>query len=126
VIAETRHAQRVLETSHPPTYYIPREDFREGALQEAPGRSFCEYKGAAQYFDLVVGETRAERAAWAYPEPEPAFSQIRDHIAVYPSKVEACWVDDEKAKAQKGDFYGGWITSDIVGPFKGPPGTRFW
>lgn len=126
VIAESRNAQRVMETSHPPTYYIPREDFREGVLQEAPGRSFCEFKGAARFFHLEAGGARAERAGWSYPDPEPAYRAIQDHVAVYPSKVDACWVDDEQVEAQEGDFYGGWITSDVVGPFKGPPGTLFW
>lgn len=126
VIAESRRAKRVLETSHPPTWYLPPEDFREGVLELVPGRSFCEFKGAARYFNLVGGGKKAEGAAWSYPDPEPGFEAIRDHIAVYPSKVDACWVDDERVEAQEGDFYGGWVTPDVVGPFKGPPGTMFW
>lgn len=126
VIAESRRAQRVLETSHPPTWYLPPEDFRDGALEPVPGRSFCEFKGAARFYDLVAGGRRAEKAAWSYPDPEPGYETIRGHVAVYPSKVDACWVDDERVEAQEGDFYGGWITPDVVGPFKGPPGTLFW
>jgi len=125
-IAETRRAKRVLETSHPPTVYVPPEDFRDGVLEPVPGRSFCEFKGSARYFDVIAGGQRAEHAAWSYPDPDPGYEAIRDHVAVYPSKMDACWVDGERVQAQEGDFYGGWITSDIVGPFKGPPGTLFW
>ena len=126
VLADTTRAQRVLETSHPPVYYIPPDDIWMDYLTPAPGSSFCEWKGRAVYFDLRVGERHVDRAAWAYPDPTPRFASIKDHLAFYPSKMDACFVDDERAEAQAGDFYGGWITSRIVGPFKGAPGTWGW
>lgn len=125
-IADTRRAKRVLETSHPPTYYIPPEDVRMDLLRKSAGSSWCEWKGVASYFDVVVGERVQSQAAWTYPDPTPAFVAIRDHIAFYPSRVDRCTVDGEAVVAQEGDFYGGWITSQIVGPFKGSPGTRGW
>jgi uncharacterized protein (DUF427 family) len=126
VIARTRAGWRVLETSHPPVYYLPRADIREAFLQPAAGRSLCEFKGQARYWSLVVGSHRSERAAWSYPQPTPAFASIRDHLAFYASRVDACWVGDEQVTPQEGDFYGGWITANIVGPFKGAPGTLGW
>jgi len=125
-LASTRRAQRVLETSHPPVYYLPPEDVRLDLLAEVPKRTFCEWKGVARYYDVVVGDRRASAAAWFYPDPTPAFAALRGHIAVYPQAMDACFVDGERVLAQEGDFYGGWITKDIVGPFKGPPGTRGW
>ena len=125
-VAETRSARRVLETSHPPVYYVPPEDVALEYLVEAPGSSWCEWKGRASYYDLVVGEERAERAAWTYQHPSPGYEAIRDHVAFYPGRVEACYVDGERVTPQPGDFYGGWITQDVVGPFKGGPGTRGW
>jgi uncharacterized protein (DUF427 family) len=125
-IADTRRAKRILETSHPPVYYIPPGDIRMEFLQRAPGTSWCEWKGKASYYDIVVGNRKISRAAWYYPNPVPAYAGIRDYVAFYPSKMDRCTVDDEEAVAQEGDFYGGWITSDIVGPFKGGPGTRGW
>lgn len=125
-IADTCAAQRVLETSHPPVYYIPRADIRPGCLVEAPGSSGCEWKGQARYFSVVVGERRAERAAWSYPDPTPAFRAILDHVAFYAGPMDACYVDDELVTPQPGGFYGGWITHDVVGPFKGEPGTWGW
>lgn len=95
-------------------------------LVPAPQRSFCEFKGEARYWDIVVGETALPAAAWSYPSPAPGYEEIRDHLSIYPGRVEACYLDDEPVTAQEGDFYGGWITSDIIGPFKGPPGTRGW
>jgi len=126
IIAETTHGFRVLETSHPPVYYIPRADIRDDALIEAPGQSFCEFKGVARYWSLLLHGRNSPQAGWSYPTPTAAFAPIRDHIAFYASRVEACWVGDEQVQAQAGDFYGGWITSKIVGPFKGAPGTRGW
>jgi uncharacterized protein (DUF427 family) len=126
VVAETRRARRVLETSHPPVYYIPPEDVRSEYLIPAQGQSFCEWKGAARYCDVRVGEKTAERAAWSYPTPTPSFASIADHLAFYPGKMDACYVDGQRVTPQPGDFYGGWITSEIVGPFKGEPGTRGW
>jgi uncharacterized protein (DUF427 family) len=122
VIAETTNAVRVLETSHPPVYYLPRGAFVAGALNPAPGTTFCEFKGVAQY--LSVGT--AQGAAWFYPSPTPGFETLADMVAVYPDQMDRCTVDGEVAYAQAGDFYGGWITAKIVGPFKGEPGTLGW
>jgi uncharacterized protein (DUF427 family) len=125
-IARTDAGFRVLETSHPPVYYLPPAAFRPGTLVPASGGSVCEWKGRAVYFDIVAGEARAPRAAWAYPSPSPRFAAIRDHVAVYPALMDACFVGDEKVRPQPGGFYGGWITDAVVGPFKGEPGTAFW
>jgi uncharacterized protein (DUF427 family) len=125
-IAETYRAIRVLETSHPPVYYIPTEDIRMEYLTSTSRHTFCEFKGSASYWTLEVGDRRVESAAWSYPNPSANFNAIRDYIAFYPGKMDACFVDDERVQAQEGDFYGGWITSDIVGPFKGGIGTRGW
>ncbi len=125
-IADTMRAKRVLETSHPPVYYIPPEDIRVGAVRPVDGSSCCEWKGAAGYLTVEAGGLQAERAAWYYPEPTPGFEDLRGHVAFYPSRMDACYVDDERVAAQEGDFYGGWITKEIVGPFKGAPGTRGW
>ena len=126
IIAETNHGFRVLETSHPPVYYFPPEDVRMEFLREAAGASFCEWKGAANYYDLRVGGKSVENAGWFYPKPTRDFAKIKNYIAFYPSKMDACYVDDELAQSQKGDFYGGWITPEIVGPFKGGAGTFGW
>ncbi len=125
-VAETRHGSRVLETSHPPVYYFPPADVRMEHLIPVSGSSFCEWKGRARYYDVVVGDRRAERAAWAYPDPVPAFRALKDHVAFYPHLMDACFVEDEQARPQPGGFYGGWITGDIVGPFKGGPGSTGW
>lgn len=126
VIAQTRRAIRVLETSHPPVYYIPPEDVDMTCFQQTSRRTFCEFKGTARYWTIRVGERQAENAAWSYPQPESGFESIRDYLAIYPDRVDVCTVDDERVQAQAGDFYGGWITSDIVGPFKGGTGTIGW
>jgi uncharacterized protein (DUF427 family) len=127
VIAETTHAYRVLETSHPPVYYVPPEDVRREFLVASQSRqSFCEWKGRALYFSVVVEGRRSSDAAWSYPEPSAAFRPIRNYFAFYPTRVDACWVDDERVQPQPGDFYGGWITTQVVGPFKGAPGTSGW
>ena len=123
MIADTRRARRVLETSHPPNYYIPRDDIDVDRLVRVPGTSLCEWKGQAVYYDVVSGEKRAERAAWGYPDPTASFAAIKDHLAFYAGPMDACYVDDERVVPQPGGFYGGWITSEIVGPFKGEPGT---
>jgi uncharacterized protein (DUF427 family) len=125
-IVETTNARRVLETSHPPVYYIPIQDVKEGVLIPAERGSFCEWKGNASYYHVRVGESLTENSAWGYPNPTPAFSSIRDHVAFYPHLMDACYVDGERVQAQAGGFYGGWITKDIVGPFKGEPGTHGW
>ena len=126
VIAETTRAWRVLETSHPPVYYIPPEDVRAGFLRPSRRRTYCEFKGEAGYYDLVAGGREVRDAAWYYPEPTPRYEVIRDHLAFYPARVDAAFVDDEQVAAQPGDFYGGWITADIEGPFKGGPGSAGW
>lgn len=126
IIADTRHAYRVLETSHPPTYYIPPADIQMQYLTLADGRSFCEWKGQARYYTLRVGERQAAKVAWAYPNPTPSFAAIKDYLAFYPAPMDACIVDGQRVTPQPGSFYGGWITPDIVGPFKGESGTMGW
>ena len=125
-ICETSTSWRVLETSHPPTYYLPRSAFADNALVPAHGRSFCEWKGEASYLDLVGGSAVAPRAAWYYPQPNPRFASLRNHVALYPGQVDYCLVDGERVVAQPGGFYGGWITSTVAGPFKGVPGSNGW
>ncbi|MFJ3027968.1 DUF427 domain-containing protein [Curtobacterium sp. NPDC087080] len=124
VVVDTTDAVRVLETSHPPVYYLPMAGVE---LRPAQGSSMCEFKGRARYFDVVGGDgVVAPRAAWNYPTPEPGYEDLRDRIAIYPSAVDSCEVGGEVVQAQEGDFYGGWITSRVVGPFKGGPGTLGW
>jgi uncharacterized protein (DUF427 family) len=126
LIAESTRAVRVLETSHPPAYYLPPEDFVAGALAPAEGTSFCEFKGRAQYYDVRGGDHVAGRSAWYYPSPSPGFASIAGFVSVYPGRMDRCTVDGEVVQPQEGDFYGGWITANIVGPFKGAPGTWGW
>lgn len=126
IVCDTRRAIRVLETSHPPTYYLPREDFHTEFLEPVAGQTICEFKGVAHYADIVVAGDRISRGAWWYPHPHPDFEAIRDYIAIYPGRVDQCTVDGEVVQAQEGDFYGGWITSRVQGPFKGGPGTLGW
>jgi uncharacterized protein (DUF427 family) len=126
VIASTTRAWRVLETSHPPTYYLPRECFVEGSLRPAPGTSWCEWKGEAAYFDVVWAAKVAPRAAWTYPTPTPPFRAIANAVAVMAGSVDRCTVDGEVVAPQPGGFYGGWVTSRVVGPFKGIPGSMGW
>lgn len=126
VIADTRRAKRVLETSHPPVYYIPPEDVRTEYLVTTGRRTWCEWKGQACYYSLDTGRRQVENAAWFYPNPTPGYEAIRGYVAFYPGKIDACYVDGEQVQPQPGDFYGGWITGDIVGPFKGGPGTTGW
>jgi len=125
-LVDSRRAIRVLETSHPPVYYVPTDDIRMEFLRPNLARSLCEFKGVASYYDVVVGERIAPQAAWSYLHPTPAFEAIRGHLAFYAAPMDACYVDDELVTPQPGGFYGGWITSDIVGPFKGEPGTWGW
>jgi uncharacterized protein (DUF427 family) len=125
-IASTTRAWRVLETSHPPTYYLPRNCFREGALRQAAGSSWCEWKGQASYYDLVSASTTAPRAAWTYLHPTPGFTAISGAIAVMAALVDRCTVNGEVVQPQPGGFYGGWVTSWVVGPFKGVPGSTGW
>ncbi len=126
LVAETVEGYRVLETSHPPTYYLPPGAFRPGALEPAPGGSLCEWKGRAVYLDVVGRTRRAPRAAWAYPDPTPAFAAIRGYVAVYAGPMDACFVGGERATPQPGGFYGGWVTSRVAGPLKGVPGSAGW
>ncbi|OYY72087.1 DUF427 domain-containing protein [Sphingomonas sp. 28-63-12] len=127
VLAETRHGVRTLETSHPPSYYFPPVDVDQAMLALAGGSaSICEWKGQARYLDVVGPTRRANRVGWAYPAPTRAFACLTDHIAFYAGPMDACFVNGEKVTPQPGGFYGGWITSAVAGPFKGPPGTQFW
>jgi uncharacterized protein (DUF427 family) len=126
VIASTRAALRVLETSHPPTYYLPLEAFVAGALVPVEGSTVCEWKGRAAYMDVVGGGTRAPRAGWHYPTPVPAYVVLAGHVALMPGLMDACLVDGERVRPQEGGFYGGWITDRVVGPFKGSPGSWGW
>jgi uncharacterized protein (DUF427 family) len=125
-IADTTRGFRVLETSHPPNYYFPPDDVVPGALERAPGSSFCEWKGRAHYFNVRGGDRTETAAAWGYDDPSVAFAPIRGYVAFYAGRMDECLVDDERAVAQPGGFYGGWITRDVVGPFKGGPGSRAW
>lgn len=125
VIADTHRAMRVLETASPPTFYLPPEDVRTDWLESAEGASFCEWKGEARYWTLVHGPSRRERVAWTYPRPRPEFAAIANWFAFYPARVE-CSVGGEPVRPQGGGFYGGWVTDEIVGPWKGEPGTGAW
>lgn len=126
IILDTNAAYRILETSHPPTYYLPMGDFKSGVLKPTVGGSFCEYKGMARYFSIVMHSKIANRAAWGYPDVKGTYVALKNCVAVYAQLMDACYVNDEKAKAQDGGFYGGWVTSNIVGPFKGGEGTWGW
>ncbi len=126
IVADTRSAVRTLETSHPPSYYIPPADIAPGVLRRAAGSSFCEWKGAAAYWDVVIGDLVIPRVGWSYPSPTSPFAMLRDHVAFYAAPFDRCSVDGETVTPQPGEFYGGWITSDLAGPFKGVPGSRFW
>ena len=125
-IADSHHAKRVLETSHPPVYYIPLEDIKQEYLHPSSRSSFCEWKGVAGYYTIIVGDKQAPNAAWFYPNPTSTFITLKDYVAFYPSRMDACYVDGEIVQSQPGDFYGGWITKNIVGPFKGAAGTWGW
>ncbi|CAN5444641.1 DUF427 domain-containing protein [soil metagenome] len=126
-IADSTRALRVLETAGPPTIYLPREDVREKHLTDAPGHNtHCEWKGGASYLHAEAGGARAEHAAWFYPEPRPDYAELEGHVAFYAGRVDACHLDDERVRPQGGTFYGGWVTDEIEGPFKGEPGTEGW
>ncbi|GCE25837.1 hypothetical protein KDA_13210 [Dictyobacter alpinus] len=126
IIANTRRAKRILETSHPPAYYIPPEDVKMEYFIPTPKHSYCEWKGQASYYTITVDGKSVPDGAWYYPQPTRGYESIANYIAVYPSLMEACYVNREKVQPQEGDFYGGWITKDIVGPFKGGRGTFGW
>jgi len=125
-IADTRASIRTLETSHPPSYYIPPADIRPGALRQAAGDSWCEWKGTAVYWDVLVGDQALPRAGWSYPDPTPGFAIMRDYVAFYAAPFDQCFVNGELVTPQPGRFYGGWITSAVAGPFKGVPGSYGW
>ncbi len=118
-ICETYDCQRVLETFHPPTYYMPPQAMRIDLLIENPRRSFCEWKGVAKYWDLVIAEEYLVGAIWSYPNPTTKFKSLTGWYALYPGRMSHCSVNGEKVIPQPGKFYGGWITSQVLGPFKG-------
>jgi uncharacterized protein (DUF427 family) len=127
LLADSTRALRVLETSHPPTIYVPPADVRADLLAPSgAGSTWCEFKGTARYLDAHAGERRVRAVGWTYADPAPGYEALRDHVAFYPGRVDAAWVGEERIEAQESDFYGGWITADLVGPFKGPPGTLGW
>ncbi|MDX1520651.1 MAG: DUF427 domain-containing protein, partial [Anaerolineae bacterium] len=125
-IADTRRAKRVLETSHPPVYYIPPEDIALEYLTPTSRASWCEWKGQAAYYTVTVGDQQVPNGAWYYPSPTASFATLKNYVAFYPGQMDACYVNGELVQSQEGDFYGGWITKEIVGPFKGAAGTRGW
>lgn len=126
ILAETNRGKRVLETSHPPTYYFPPEDIKLEHLIATPKKGLCEWKGRYQYYDISIGDQYINHAAWRYFEPTPGFESIQEYYGFIANLMDACYVNDEQVIPQPGDFYGGWITADIVGPFKGSPGTYGW
>ena len=126
VVADTRRAIRVCETSHPPTYYVPREDLTTALLERGQGSSWCEWKGQATYWDVVVGDRRAPSVGWSYEAPTPGYEHLAGAVAFYPGRLDRVTVDGEVVRPHSGDFYGGWITDEVVGPFKGAPGTLGW
>lgn len=126
VLADSIRGLRILETSHPPTYYIPPEDVQTKLLKPVSGRSLCEFKGEAAYWTVKAESRTSERAAWSYPAPWRPYEPLKNHYCFYASRVDDCFVGSERVQAQDGDFYGGWITSQVVGPFKGAPGTLGW
>lgn len=126
VICRASESWQVLETSHPPTYYLPRASFVEGALTRAAGTSVCEWKGLARYLDVHGGGVVAAASAWYYPTPTAPFAELAGHVALYAGRMDACFVGGERVRPQPGGFYGGWVTSAVAGPFKGIPGSAGW
>lgn len=126
IVADTHASVLTLETSHPPSYYISRTDIREAVLRRGGGASFCEWKGAATYWDVVIGADVLSGVGWSYPTPTGGFAMLKDHVAFYAAAFDRCSVDGETVVPQPGGFYGGWITSAYAGPFKGVPGSRLW
>jgi uncharacterized protein (DUF427 family) len=125
-LADTTRALRVCETSSPPLYYVPRADILMAQLEPSTRTSFCEWNGPASYWSIRVGARYAKDGAWSYPEPDPGFESIRDYVAFYPRRMDACWVGGHRVTPQPGFYYGGWVTPDLVGPFKGVPGSESW
>lgn len=126
IIAASRRALRVLETSHPPAIYFPPDEVRREYLRQGSRTSVCEWKGQASYWKVVGPHRQSPAAAWSYADPSPAYLALKDYLAFYPGRVDACYLDNERVEAQEGDFYGGWISADLVGPFKGGAGTAGW
>ncbi|MEU8523333.1 DUF427 domain-containing protein [Streptomyces sp. NBC_01216] len=126
LLADSRHALRVLETSHPPVFYLPRADVRVDRLTRSAARTFCEWKGVAVYWSLRAEGPAGPDVAWSYEEPSPGYTDLAGYVSFYPGRVDVCTVDGEQVRAQPGDFYGGWITHEIHGPFKGVPGSAGW
>ena len=126
VLAETRRARRIIETNSPPSYYVPALDVRRECLVPARHHTLCEWKGRADYWDVASGDRRATLAAWSYPRPRPAFEEIAGYFAFYAQAVDHCFVGEEEVIPQPGRYYGGWITANLTGPFKGVPGSEAW
>ncbi len=126
VVADSTRTVRVLETSHPPAYYFPLADVRTEFFRPTERRTVCEFKGVAHYYTLEVGDVIAEEGAWSYPDPRPGYEAIAGRIAFYPAKMDACYLDGELVRGRPGDYYGGWITSDLKGPFEGRIGSSDW
>lgn len=126
VLADTRGALRLLETSHPPTYYLPPGDVNASLLVASARTSFCEWKGSARYVSVRAGGREAQDAGWYYPEPSPGYEALAGYLAFYAGPMDACLVNGERATPQPGGFYGGWVTARVVGPFKGAAGTGGW
>jgi uncharacterized protein (DUF427 family) len=125
-IADSRRAKRVLETAGAPVYYIPRDDVKMDYFAETPRSTYCEWKGSASYYTISVGDKTAHNAAWTYLEPLQPFMEIAGSIAIYPAPMDACMVDGEVVTPQPGRYYGGWVTQEIKGPFKGEPASEGW
>lgn len=125
-IVDAPHAFRMLETSQPPAYYVASDYVDQRLLEPSDRRTFCEWKGVATYVDIVVGDVRAADAGWTYTDPSAAFPEVQDHWAFYAQKADECWIDDERVTSNEGSFYGGWVTANVTGPFKGAPGTSHW
>lgn len=126
VVVETYRALRVCETSSPPVYYAPSEDIAPGCLEPSARTSFCEWKGVARYWSVRVGDRLAKDAAWSYPAPDPGYEAIKDYVAFYPRRMDACFVGAQRVESQPGFYYGGWVTPELVGPFRGVPGSESW
>jgi len=125
IVASTRHALRVLETASPPTFYLPTADIDMRLIEPAPGSSHCEWKGEARYFSVKGEHELLTAVGWSYPEPHPEYAALRDHLSFYPARIE-CTVNAQRVLPQPGKFYGGWITAELAGPFKGEPGSGNW
>lgn len=126
VIAQSDRALRVCETSSPPVYYLPPGDIDSSCFMPSDRTSFCEWKGVAHYWTVLTGSRIARDSAWSYPEPDPGYEAIRDYVSFYPRRMDACYVGEDRVTPQPGFYYGGWVTPNLVGPFKGVPGSETW